>query len=341
MLTVHSLLITVWFLLLGFILALYVVLDGFTIGVGMLSLFSPTEERRSVLIETLGGVWDANETWLILLGGALFGAFPKAYGLLLHALYVPLSLLLFGLILRAVSFEFREHASDKTGWNRVFSGASALIALSQGIMLGDIIHGLPLHDGHYAGGTWGWLHPFSLVVAVGVLAGYGLLGATYLVLRTEDPIQSRARSASYWLAAVTFIVALFVTVWTPLQYPRIAHVWFRDGRFWFFAPLPLVAALAFLVLIRALRHRREVLPFVATVVIFLASFGGLAASLYPDIVPPSLSLEQAASGSLTLVFMLTGIGLLLPIMLVYNGYQYLVFRGKVKIKIGEGAYGHE
>lgn len=339
MLTVHSLLVTVWFLLLGVILALYVVLDGFTIGVGMLSLFSPTEERRSVLIGTLGSVWDANETWLILLGGALFGAFPKAYGLLLHALYVPLSLLLFGLIVRAASFEFREHARNKTGWNRAFSGSSALIALSQGFILGDLIHGLPLDHGHYVGGSWGWFHPFALAVAAGVLAGYGLLGATYLILRTEDPIQSRARIASYWLATVTLAVAIFVTVWTPLRYPRIAHTWFGDDRLWFFAPLPIIGALAFLVLFRSLRRRHEALPFVATVIVFLASFGGLAASLYPYIVPPSLTLEKAASGSLTLVFMLVGIGILLPIMLVYNTYQYLVFRGKVRV--GEHAYGHD
>jgi cytochrome d ubiquinol oxidase subunit II len=338
MLTVHSFLVTVWFLLLGVILALYVILDGFTIGVGMLSLFSPTEERRSVLIATLGSVWDANETWLILLGGALFGAFPAVYGLILHALYIPLSLLLFALIIRAASFEFREHAHNKKGWNLGFSGASALIALSQGLILGDLIHGLPLHHGHYIGGTWGWIHPFSLAVAVGVLAGYGLLGATYLVLRTEDPIQGRARIASYWLAGVTFVVALLVTVWTPLSYPRIAHEWFGP-RFWLFVWLPLSAVGAFALLIRSLRRGHEALPFVATVIIFLASFGGLATSLYPDIVPPSLTLKEAASGSLTLVFMLTGIGILLPIMLVYNGYQYLVFRGKVRI--GESAYSHE
>ena len=338
MLTIHSFLVTVWFLLLGVILALYVVLDGFTIGVGMLSLFSPTEERRTVLIGSLGSVWDANETWLILLGGALFGAFPKAYSLLLHALYIPLSFLLFGLIVRAASFEFREHAQNKKGWNRAFSGASALIALSQGFILGDLIHGLPLVHGHYVGGTWGWFHPFSLAVSLGVLAGYGLLGATYLILRTEDPIQGRARLASYWLALVTFVVALLVTVWTPLTYPRILHDWLGGQRIWFFAPLPIIATLAFVVLIRSLRKRHESLPFVATVVIFLASFGGLAASLYPYIVPPNLTLDQAASGSLTLVFMLTGIGLLLPIMLVYNGYQYLVFRGK--IRVGDHAHGY-
>lgn len=337
MLTVHGFLVTVWFLLLGTILALYVILDGFTIGVGMLSLFSPTEERRSVLIGTLGSVWDANETWLILLGGALFGSFPNAYALILHALYVPLSLLLFGLIVRAAAFEFREHARNKKGWNWAFSGASTMIAVSQGLLLGGIIHGIPLVHGHYVGGPWDWFHPFSLAVALGVVAGYGLLGATYLVLRTEDPIQGRARFASYWLALVTLLIAITVTIWTPLTYPRILHEWFSHGHIWAFAPLPVIAAVGFLILFRSLRKRHEALPFIATVIIFISSFAGLAASIYPDIVPPDLTLTRAASGSLTLVFMLTGIGILLPIMLVYNGYQYLVFRGKVRL--GEHAYG--
>lgn len=326
---VAHLLGNIWFGLIGVILALYVILDGFTLGVGMLSLFSPTDAHRSVLMGTLGSVWDANETWLVLLGGALFGAFPAAYALLLHALYIPLAFMLFGMVLRASSFEFREHAHDKRLWNLLFALASFVIALSQGFALGRVLEGIPAHDGHFTGSLWGWLAPFPVVVAAGVSAGYALLGSTYLILRTDRPIQEKARRASFGLAGLTFLAAAVVTVWTPFLYPAVREKWFTTPTLYLIAPLPLLALGAFGMLIRALRQHREIAPFVATVLIFLASFGGLAVSLHPEIVPPTLTLFEAAATPVTLVFMLTGIGLLLPIMMVYNGYQYLVFRGKV------------
>ncbi|MHB1543592.1 MAG: cytochrome d ubiquinol oxidase subunit II [Gammaproteobacteria bacterium] len=319
----------IWYGLIGIILALYVVLDGFTLGVGMLSLFSPTDARRSVLMGTLGSVWDANETWLVLLGGALFGAFPAAYALLLHALYIPIALMLFGLVLRASSFEFREHARNKRLWNLLFALASFTVALAQGLALGTVLQGIPAHHDHFTGSILGWIAPFPIVVAAGVTAGYALLGSTYLVLRTDGIIQERARRASFGLALMTFLAAATVTIWTPFLYPAVAGKWFGVPTLYLIAPLPLLAVGAFWILVRALRQHREVTPFVATVTIFLASFAGLAVSLHPDIVPPTLTVSEAAASPLTLVFMLAGIGLLLPIMMVYNGYQYLVFRGKV------------
>jgi cytochrome d ubiquinol oxidase subunit II len=331
-----ALLENIWFGLIGVILALYVTLDGFTLGVGMLSLFSPTEERRAILMGTLGSVWDANETWLVLLGGALFGAFPAAYALLLHALYLPVIFMLFGMILRASAFEFREHARNKRFWNAAFAGSSLLIAVSQGLALGSLLGGIPSEDGHFTGSVWIWWAPFPAIVALGVTAGYALLGATYLVLRTEGIIQARARRAAFWLAMLTLFVAAVVTVWTPIIYPRVAQKWFTTPSLYFIAPLPILALCAFWILLRALHRKREILPFAATMVIFLTSFAGLATSLYPALVPPALTLQAAAASPLTLVFMLAGIGLLLPIMLVYNGYQYLVFRGKVR----SGTYSH-
>ncbi len=319
----------IWFGLIGLILALYVVLDGFTLGVGMLSLFSPTDERRGILMGTLGSVWDANETWLVLLGGALFGAFPAAYALLLHALYIPIALMLFGMVLRASSFEFREHARDKRLWNLFFALASFAIALAQGLALGTVLQGIPSRNDHFTGSILGWIAPFPLAVAAGVAAGYGLLGSTYLVLRTDGIIQERARRASFGLAAITFLVAAIVTIWTPFLYPAVAAKWFAIPTLYLIAPLPLLALGAFWILISALRRHREVLPFAATVAIFLTSFAGLAVSLHPYLVPPDLTVFEAAASPLTLVFMLAGIGLLLPIMMVYNGYQYLVFRGKI------------
>lgn len=328
---VVGLLANIWFVLLGVILALYVVLDGFTLGVGMLTLFSPTEERRGILMGTLGSVWDANETWLVLLGGALFGAFPTAYALLLHALYIPVIIMLFGMILRAAAFEFREHAEAKRFWNLAFAIASLVTALAQGVALGSVLQGIPSVNGAYTGGVFDWLRPFPLVVAVGVVCGYALLGAVYLILRTEGVIQTRARSGAFWLAGLTFAVAVAVTVWTPFIYPQVAIKWFSLPDFFLILPLPAAGFAAFLLLLRALTRGHEAAPFVWTVVIFVASFGGLAVSLHPYIVPPSLTLIQAAASPVTLIFMLTGIGMLLPVMMIYNGYQYLVFRGKVTV----------
>lgn len=328
---VVGLLANIWFVLLGVILALYVVLDGFTLGVGMLTLFSPTEERRGILMGTLGSVWDANETWLVLLGGALFGAFPTAYALLLHALYIPVIIMLFGMILRAAAFEFREHAGAKRFWNLAFAIASLVTALAQGVALGSVLQGIPSVNGAYTGGVFDWFRPFPLVVAIGVVCGYALLGAVYLILRTEGVIQTRARSGAYWLAGLTFAVAVAVTVWTPFIYPQVATKWFSLPDFFLILPLPVAGFAAFLLLLRALTRGHEAAPFVWTVVIFVASFGGLAVSLHPYIVPPSLTLIRAAASPVTLIFMLTGIGMLLPVMMIYNGYQYLVFRGKVTV----------
>lgn len=320
----------IWYGLLGVILVLYVVLDGFTLGVGILSLFERGEEQRGILMNTLGSVWDANETWLVLLGGALFGAFPMAYGVLLHALYVPLLLMLFGLIFRGAAFEFREHAARKRIWELAFGLGSLVTALAQGLALGGILQGLPVAQGKFTGGAWEWLRPFAVWVALGVVAGYALLGATYLVVRTEGKIQERAyrraRVSAFW----TLLVAAGVTVWTPFIYPYVAEKWFSLPTFFVILPLPIAALASFAMLLRAIRKHFELAPFMWSLAIFFTSFTGLATSLHPYLIPPRVTLEQAAASPQTLVFMLTGIGMLLPVMMIYNGYQYLVFRGKVR-----------
>jgi cytochrome d ubiquinol oxidase subunit II len=263
------------------------------------------------------------------LGGALFGAFPVAYAVLLHALYIPVMAMIFGMILRGAAFEFREHARDKHFWNLAFAAGSLIIALAQGLTLGALLQGIPVQDREFAGGAFDWLRPFPLLVAVGVVCGYGLLGATYLILRTEGVIQARANKAARILVWLTFGVAVVVTLWTPFVYPRVLDKWFSLPGFFLIAPLPATGLLALVMLVRGLRRGAEVAPFVWTVVIFLASFGGLAVSLHPYIVPPDLTLAAAAASPPTLIFMLTGIGMLLPVMMIYNGYQYMVFRGKI------------
>ncbi len=332
---VQLFLANIWFVLIGLMLVFYVVLDGFDLGVGVLSLFACDEDRRGVMMASLGTVWDANETWLVLLGGALFGAFPLFYATVFHALYIPTSLMILGLVFRGVAFEFHENAVNKRPWGLAFGGGSLLAALSQGAMLGAVIAGLPMEGERFSGSVWHWLSPFAGLVAVGVVFGYALLGSTYLILKTRGEIQRRSYRRAGWSALITFAAGALVTLFTPLMHPGVADKWFNWPAMAWIAFLPLTALVAFALLLRSLRRRYETAPFVYSLLIFVCSFAGLAISLYPYLLPPELTIVAAASSSKTLVFMLAGIGMLLPVMIIYNGYQYLVFRGKVGAGHGE------
>lgn len=328
---VHLFLSDIWFFIIGLILVLYVVLDGFDLGVGVWSLFACDEERRGTMMASLGSIWDANETWLVVLGGALFGAFPVVYAIALHALYIPITLMIFGFIFRGVAFEFHAHARHKALWGVAFGAGSVLAAAMQGLALGGIISGIRVENGVFAGGVWDWLNPFTVLVAVGVVAGYALLGATYLVIKTRDELQKRSYRRASIAAWLMLAAAVGVTVWTPLQYEQVAQKWFAVPDMFYIGLLPLGATLAFVLLIRSLRQGRERAPFFWSLMIFIFSFAGLAVSLYPYLLPPGVTLADGVSSAKTLIFMLTGIGMLLPVMIIYNGYQYLVFRGKVDV----------
>lgn len=326
---VQQLLCNIWFFLIGLMLVFYVVLDGFDLGVGILSLFARRAEQSSVMMSSIGSVWGANETWLVLLAGTLFGAFPLAFGVILHALYIPIMLMLLGLILRGVAFEFSAHATQKGIWALAFGLGSLLAALAQGLVLGGWLSGIAVQERSFAGDIMDWLNPFSLVVAGGVVCGYTVLGAAWLILKTTGETQQHMRRHARMAGYLMLVAAIVVTLWTPLKFPYIAEKWFSLPAFLWIAPLPALALGAFFMLLRALRRGYEGAPFGWGLVIFLCSLTGLAVSLYPLIVPPAISLIEAASSAKTLAFMLPGIGMLIPIMLFYNGYQYLVFRGKV------------
>jgi cytochrome d ubiquinol oxidase subunit II len=319
----------IWFVLLGLMLVLYVVLDGFDLGIGVLSLAADNEDQRGHMMSSIHGVWDANETWLVVLAGALFGAFPLAYGVLLHALYIPLLGMLIGLILRSIAFEFYGHSQHKQIWGWSFAGGSLLAALSQGFALGMLIHGIPVNtQQRFVGGPWDWLSPFSLLVGCGVTCGYGLLGATYLFMKTEGRLQQYSRRWVYYAGWPMMAIAAVITLWTPFLSEPIRQNWLE--MFPWLGLLPVAGLAAFILLLQALKRDHEQAPFYWACVIFLVSFSGLALSLHPYIVPPALIAQQAAASLHTLVFMLTGVGMLLPVMMIYNGYQYLVFRGKVQ-----------
>ena len=322
----------VWFVILALFLLLYVILDGFDLGVGILSLTSPSEEQRTVLMTSLGNVWDANETWLVLMGGALFGAFPLAYGTILKALYGPIYLMILGLILRAVAFEFRENARRKRPWNLMFGLGSVLAAAAQGVCLGTVLTGIPTDaEGHFSGSPWIWLNWNSVLVALTLIQGYVLIGSTYLILKTSGDLQRRHVRTAQIAAATTLAGALLITLTSPFVSQELRLRIFDPHFLPFFVLLPLLGLTLIVQLYRSLAMGQEVWPMVYTVLLFVLSFAGLGVMVFPAIIPPSVTIFEAASSVSSMVFMLTFIGVLIPIMLFYNIYNYIAFRGKVGI----------
>ena len=280
------------------------------------------------MMASLSSVWDANETWLLLLGGVLFGAFPPVYAALLQGLYIPATLMLFALIIRGVAFEFRHASERKWLWNLTFGVGSLGAAISQGMILGALIQGWPTLADNYVGSSWHWLTPFTLLTALGVLLGYALMGAGWLILKSTGAIQSRAYRRGFWLLLGTLATGALVLALTPMHNAHIASRWSGSSAL----PYALaggVAIFAALLTLWAYLKRHEYWPFLGTLLLFMASFSGLVASLYPYAILPALTWSAGAASPGTQLFMLVGILPLLPIMLSYNSYQYLVFSGKV------------
>ncbi|MDD5266304.1 MAG: cytochrome d ubiquinol oxidase subunit II [Methylococcales bacterium] len=328
---VHNLLANIWFFIIGLMLFLYVVLDGFDLGVGILSLFTRDDNHRTIMMKSLESIWDANETWLVLLGGALFGAFPLVYAIALQALYIPVMVMLFALIFRGVAFEFSHHARNKAPWIMVFGCSSLMAGLAQGIAFGGLISGLGINEGAYRGNIWGWFTPFSALVSLGVVSGYSLLGATYLMIKTEGAIQRISIAQAYVAAVLEIVVLITVVIWAASLNPYFAARWADNETGDYLDFFLVLATFAFIMLMRALWMRFELRAFLWSVIISLASLTAVTIGYYPYMIPSSISLIHGASSSRTLIFMLSTIGLLIPVMLIYSSYQYLVFRGKVKM----------
>jgi cytochrome bd ubiquinol oxidase subunit II len=320
----------VWFVILALFLFLYVMLDGFDLGVGILSLTSSDDERRSILMTSLGNVWDANETWLVLMGGALFGAFPLAYGTILTALYIPIMMMLFGLIFRAVAFEFREHSTRKYFWNLAFGAGSFLAALAQGFALGSVLEGIAVDEaGHFIGGTWDWLDWKTTLVALTLIQGYVLIGSTYLIAKTEGELQTTHYRTAKIAALTTLIGAIAITIATPVFYESARTKLFEQPLIYIFSAIPILGVLLIGLLLRSIERKEDQTPFIFTILLFLLTFFGLGLIIFPYVIPTQITIYQAAASSSALVFMIIFIGFLIPIMLFYNIYQYIVFRGKV------------
>jgi cytochrome bd ubiquinol oxidase subunit II len=322
----------VWFVILGLFLFLYIMLDGFDLGVGILSLTSSDEQRRGILMTSLGNVWDANETWLIVMAGALFGAFPLAYGTILTALYMPVFMMIFGLIFRAVAFEFREHSDRKLFWNFAFGAGSFLAALGQGFALGAVIEGIHVDTaGHFIGSTWDWLDWRSSLIALTLIQGYVLIGSTYLILKTEGALQETHFRTAKIAAITTMIGTILITIVTPVFYEAARERLFSAPLVYVFTAIPLLGVLLIGLLLRSLGLKQERMPFILTILIFLMTFLGLGLVVFPYIIPNQITIYQAAASPSALVFMIIFVGFLIPIMLFYNIYQYIVFRGKVSL----------
>jgi cytochrome d ubiquinol oxidase subunit II len=325
----------IWAGLIGVAVAMYVILDGFDLGIGLLFPFGRNERERDLMMNSVAPFWDGNETWLVLGGGGLWVAFPQAYAVIMPALYLPVILMLLGLVLRGVAFEFRWIAvTSKPLWNVAFAGGSTVAAFCQGLILGGLIQGIKVENGAFAGGAFDWATPFSALCGFGVLAGYALLGATWLVMKTEGAVAERAREQAKLLLVTVLVFMAAVSLWTPLAFERIAARWFALPNILFLWPVPFVTALVAFAAWRWLEAGRELLPFVAAIALFLLGYLGLVISIFPYLVPPALTIWQTAAVPASQIFMLLGTLPLLPLILAYVAFIYWIFRGKVRE--GEG-----
>jgi len=325
----------IWAAVIGTAVALYVILDGFDLGTGILFPAAGNERERDQMMGSIAPFWDGNETWLVLGGGGLWIAFPGAYSVVMPALYLPVVIMLLALVFRGVAFEFRAVAeTSKRYWNFAFAAGSTLAAFCQGLILGGLIQGIEVEDGAFAGLTFDWATPFAVLVGLGVVAGYALLGATWLVLKTEGPVAERARMQAKVLLIAVLVFMAVVSLWTPLAFDRIARRWFSTPNIYFLWPVPVITAFTALMAWRWLNTGREALPFLASIALFLLGYLGLVISTFPYLVPPTLTIWQAASAPPTQIFMLLGTVALLPIILGYVVFVYWLFHGKVRE--GEG-----
>ncbi|WP_435103247.1 cytochrome d ubiquinol oxidase subunit II [Arhodomonas sp. AD133] len=328
-------LVNVWAAVLAFAVFMYVLMDGFDLGVGILFPFAANDGHRDLMMNSVAPVWDGNETWLVLGGGGLLAAFPLAYATLLPAMYFPVLLMLIALIFRGVAFEFRFKAhTSRRLWDVAFHGGSVAATFAQGIVLGGFIQGFETQDGRFSGGAFDWLTAFSVFTGFALVAGYALLGATWLVMKTEGDLQRWARSHARRLVWLLIAAVIIVSLWTPWLDESIAARWFSWPNLLFFSPVPVLTALCMWQLVRALDRGAEYQPFIYALVLFWLSYSGFIISLWPHVIPPRVTIYEAAAAPEAQLFLLIGVGFLVPAILAYTAYTYWVFRGKVRP--GEG-----
>ncbi|WP_230660211.1 cytochrome d ubiquinol oxidase subunit II [Psychrobacter sp. I-STPA10] len=319
----------IWGGLIALSVFIYVLLDGFDLGCGILFPFAGSDKNRSRIMNSIAPFWDGNETWLVLGGGGLFAAFPAAYGIIMTGLYLPVTFMLFGLILRGVAFEFRFKSHNRRFiWDYCFHIGSIIAAFMQGVMLGALVQGLDVQDRLYAGGPFDWFTPFALLCGVAIIIGYGLLGATWLIIKSEDKLQGWARKTATRLLLAFIASMIAVSVAMLFLNVDATSEWLTFPTLLYLAPMPLIVAALAYVMHRDLGGKREYRPFLLTVGMFFMGYVGLCSAFYPYIVPYAMTMHEAAAADTSLSFMLIGAGLMLPVILSYTGYAYYVFKGK-------------
>ena len=326
----------VWFGVIGFGVLMYVLLDGFVLGLGIIAPFAEDGQQFDQMMNTAAPIWDGNETWLVLGGVALLAAFPAAYALVLSALYLPVLLMLIALIFRGVAFEFRFKARRaRRFWGAAFAVGSLLASFAQGVILGALVEGMPLQDGRYVGGALGWFSPFSMLTGMAVVFGYALLGSTWLILKTEGRLQQIARTLTRPLVLVVAAFMGLVSAWLPFLESQVMERWFEGNNFLWLSPVPLlVLANAVLLWRAAMREGRDMMPFLLTLCFFVLGFIGLVLGMWPNIVPPTMSIWEASSPTSSQGFLIVGLAVLLPLILGYTAWSYWVFRGKIESDFG-------
>lgn len=326
----------IWFAIIIFATLMYIVMDGFDLGIGMLLPVTRDMQERDMMVNTVAPVWDGNETWLVLGGAALFGAFPLAYAVIVDALSIPLTLMLIALIFRGVAFEFRFKAlpAHRNFWDKAFIVGSGCATFMQGIVVGAVINGFPVMERTFVGGAFDWFTPFNLFCGVGLMLAYALLGSTWLIMKTSHQLQHKMYRITRPLLLALLTVIGIISFWTPLAHSAIAERWFSMPNILFLLPVPVLTQVCAGIIWRGTHNDSHYLPFIMTLLLVFLGFSGLGISIWPNIIPPSINIWQAAAPPQSLGFMLVGALFIIPIILVYTFWSYYVFRGKISADEG-------
>ena len=321
----------VWAVIILFGIMMYIIMDGFDLGIGILYPFFKDKDDRDLMMNTVAPVWDGNETWLVLGGAGLLAAFPLAYSVILSALSLPLLFMLMALIFRGVAFEFRfkAHDAERHFWDKAFLCGSIAATFFQGMTLGAYLQGIHVVNQAYAGGPLDWISPFSVFTGIGLLVTYALLGSTWLIFKTTGELQTVCMRLSQRISVALLLIIAVISLWTPWMDSRIAERWFTMPNLLWLSPVPLLVIVCFYNLQRALKNKAETSPFLYTLGLVLLGYAGLGISIWPNIIPPQMSIYVAAAPPQSQQFALIGAVIIMPIILAYTAWGYYVFRGKV------------
>lgn len=325
-------LVLFWVGIIGLGVLIYVILDGFDLGIGILFPFIKDHQEHDVMMNTVAPVWDGNETWMVLGGAGLYAAFPLVYSTVLSALYLPITFMVVALIFRGVAFEFRFKATrTKYLWDQAFIWGSILSSFFQGVILGAYIQGIETTNGIYSGGGWDWLTPFSIFSGIGVVAMYATLGCGWLIMKTDAKLQKQMYKFMPKLLIALLLIFAGVSLYTPMTHPEIADRWFSLPNFLYFSPVPILVLIFVGLILKSCNQKHDSKPFIYTLALVFLAFTGFVISLWPNIIPPSVTIWQAAAPESSLKFTLVGAVILIPIIIAYTFLSYWVFRDKVRV----------